>query len=326
MTEAFTKNGLDSPRLSAEILLTHVIGSAADRTGSAARLALYTDADRPASAEELSKLRNMAGRALKHEPIQYLTGEAWFFGLPMDVDRRVLIPRPSTEVIVEEVLQAVRRARGERGATAGAEPAEGGAEGEGAEIVPLAKKGAGAKVGEGVLIADVCTGSGCIAVALLKHLPGARAIATDISAEALEVARMNAARHGVLDRLELIEGDLLGPLGERVPSAAVEGVDFLVSNPPYIPDHEWAEVEANVKDHEPELALRGGADGQRLVEPLLRDGPSLVKPGGMMLIELASSTAAAALEAAEGHARLEGAAILKDHEGLPRVLRARRRA
>jgi release factor glutamine methyltransferase len=348
MTEAFTKNGLDSPRLSAEILLTHVIGAAAggggDRSGSAARLALYTDPDRPAAGEELTALRGLVSRALRHEPIQYLTGEAWFFGLPMDVDRRVLIPRPCTEVIVEEVLQAARRARvgtgreavgvevagGMGGESAAAEAAEAGASGvEAVPIRPIPKKVAGSKVGEGLLIADVCTGSGCIAVALLKHLPGARAIATDVSAEALEVARLNAARHGVLERLELLEGDLLGPLAERVPSAGTKpeggGVDFLVTNPPYIPDGEWPGVEANVKDHEPEGALRGGADGLRFVEPLLRDGPALLKPGGLLLMEIASATAATVLASAQAHPRLEEAAILSDHEGLPRVLRARRK-
>src|SRR6185295_16304457 len=139
-------------RLQAELLMAHVLGCE--------RLRLYMDADRPASPLERSALRDLVGRALGHEPVQYLTGEAWFFSLPFKVDRRVLIPRPATETIVEHVLQHAR-----------------------------AEAGFGGKTGEGVVIADVCTGSGCIAIALLKNLPQARAVATDVSPDALEVAR-----------------------------------------------------------------------------------------------------------------------------------------
>lgn len=287
MGEAFTKKGLDSPRLLAEMLVAHVLGCE--------RLKLYLDADRPANPLERQMLRDLTARALEHEPVQYLVGEAWFFGLAMKVDRRVLIPRPGTETIVEHVLQHAR-----------------------------VQPGFGGNKGEGVLIADICTGSGCIAIALLKHLTGARAVATDISADALAVAHENAVRHGVADRVDLLEGDLLGPLSDHPALAAKEELNYLVSNPPYIPDEEWDAVAPNVKEHEPHAALRGGVDGLDYVRRLLADGPRFIRPGGLLLIEVADSRAGIAKDMAAATAGLEEARVLNDFEGLPRVIVARK--
>ncbi len=285
MNDAFTKHGLDSPRLSAELLMSHVLGCD--------RLRLYMEADRPATPLDRENLRVLVGRALKHEPVQYLVGEAWFFGLPLHVDRTVLVPRPSTETIVERVLLHAR-----------AEP------------------GFGGKTGEGVTLADIGTGSGCIAIALLKNLAHARAVGTDASAEALAIARRNAERHRVADRLDLLQGNLIDPLLDH---PAGHNLHYLVSNPPYIPDHEWADVPANVKDYEPHAALRGGPDGLRFVRPLVELAPERLRPGGLLLVEIAASTAAAVLDLAKAHPYLESARIEPDFEGLPRVLIARRR-
>lgn len=287
MGDAFTKKGLDSPRLLGEMLVSHVLGCE--------RLKLYLDADRPASPLERQLLRDLTTRALEHEPVQYLVGEAWFFGLPMKVDRRVLIPRPGTETIVEHVLQHAR-----------------------------VQPGFGGNKGEGVLIADICTGSGCIAIALLKHLTGARAVATDISTDALAVAHENAIRHGVSDRLDLLEGDLLRPLNDHPALSAKEELNYLVSNPPYIPDDEWDAVAPNVKDYEPHTALRGGVDGLDYVRRLLSEGPRFIKPGGLLLIEVADSRAKIARDLVAATAGLEEARILNDFEGLPRVVVARK--
>ncbi|MFI4871442.1 MAG: peptide chain release factor N(5)-glutamine methyltransferase [Phycisphaerales bacterium JB058] len=284
MNEAFTQKGIDSPRLSAELLLSHVLGCE--------RLRLYMDVDRPASEIERTTLRDLVQRAINHEPVQYLTGEAWFFGMQLKVDQRVLIPRPSTETIVEAVLHHCK-----------------------------SRPGFGGKTGEGVLIADVCTGSGCIALALAKNLPGARVVATDISPDALEVARANAERLGLADRIEFLEGDLLNPLGDHAKAGHTKSLDFLVSNPPYIPDDEWDAVEPNVKDHEPTLALRGGMDGLALVRPLLKEAPPLVKPEGLVLVEVAASRAAEALAIAETAPRVDHADIMQDSDGLDRVVR-----
>ncbi len=287
MTSAFTQSGLDSPRLIADMLMAHVLGCD--------RLKLVMDADRPASPLEKQTLRDLVSRALNHEPVQYLVGQAWFYGLPMKVDRRVLIPRPATETIVDGVLRHVR-----------------------------AQPGFGGPKGDGVLIADVCTGSGCIATAVLKYLTGARAVASDLSGEALEVAAINARAHGVSDRLDLLKGDLLAPILDYPPSRQAGGLHCLVSNPPYIPDHEWGAVPKNVKDHEPHVALRGGADGLDFVRGVLAEGVTLLRPGGLLMIEVAASSAPAAMELAGATPGLAGAEIVRDFEGHPRVLAARK--
>jgi len=283
MTEAFGERGLDSPRLMAELLVAHVIGCD--------RLRLYMDQDRPASGVERQVLRDLVKRALGHEPVQYLVGEAWFFGLGLHVDRRVLIPRGSSETIVDHVLHHAR-----------------------------AVHGASAATGDHLLIADVGTGSGNLAVALLKNLPGARVIATDVSPGALEVARRNAERHGVLDRIELLEGSLLEPLAGHPVAGGRGSLDYLVSNPPYIPDDEWADVAPNVRDHEPEAALRGGPEGMDLVGPLIEGAPALVREGGLVLIEVASARAGTARDLMSDRPEIHRAHVLEDCDALPRIV------
>jgi release factor glutamine methyltransferase len=170
-TDRFQREGFDHPRLAAEMLLAHVL--------EADRLKLYIDPDRPTSDLERAAFRDLVERALKHEPVDYLVGQTPFFSMMFKVTPAVLVPRPSTETIVEHVIQHARRTPG------------------------FARP----------LIADVGTGSGAIAVALAKHLDGCRVIATDISEAALKVAKENAAAHGVADRIDFRAGDLLEPLG-----------------------------------------------------------------------------------------------------------------
>ncbi len=287
MTETFTRKGMDSPRLSAELILTHVIGCD--------RLKLYMDADRPATALERETLRVLVGRALKQEPVDYLVGERWFFGLPFHVSPAVLVPRPSTETIVENVLLHAR-----------AEP------------------GFGGKTGEGVRFADICTGSGCIAIALLKNLPKAMAVATDISAEALAVAKKNAERHGVADRLELLQGDLLAPLLDAAGGAGRD-LHYLLANPPYIPDHEWDAVPLNVKNFEPHSALRGGPDGLMFVRPLIEQSAEYLRPGGVVMVEVAACNAAEVSRLAGEQPGLANPRVLMDGDGLARVVVATRK-
>ncbi len=278
MREAFTKAGIDSPRLCAEMLLASTLGCE--------RLRLYMEADRPATPDERDRLRDLAARALKHEPVQYLVGEAWFYSLPFAVTRDVLIPRPSSETLVETVL---RHARAEPGF-------------------------------ERAAIADIGVGSGCLAVAILKNLPEAKATAVDISPAAIEVARANAERHDVSTRLELRQGNLLEPLDDLK-----DQLHYLVANPPYIPDHEWPDVEPNVKDHEPESALRGGPDGLNFVRPLLENAHLYLRKGALLAIEIAASTRAQALDLARQNNQLLGPRVEDDSNGLPRVLIATRR-
>jgi release factor glutamine methyltransferase len=287
MIEAFTKKNLDSPRLMAELLVAHVIGCD--------RIRLYMDADRPASPLEREQLRDLVGRALKNEPVQYLVGEGWFFGLPFHVDKRVLIPRPATETIVEQVLLHAR-----------AEP------------------GFGGKTGEGVRFADIGTGSGAIAVSLLKNLPQAAGIATDVSEAALEVAKRNAERHKVADRLEFLQGDLVRPLIEH-PAGTGRDLHYIVSNPPYIPDDEWNApdmVDRNVRDFEPESALRGGPDGLNFLHPIIQQAPDRLRPGGLLILETAAATAKTVAELMKNQPLIspESVRVVRDFEGYDRVV------
>ncbi len=270
-TDYFTRKKIDSPRLCAEMLLAHVLG--------VARLKLYMDPDRPASELERSAFRELVERAVRHEPVDYLVGQAPFMSMMFAVNPAVLIPRPSTETLVEHVIQHARRTPGF------AHP----------------------------LIADVGTGSGCIAIALAKHIPQSRVVATDISPAALQVAKQNANTHGVSDRIDFREGNLLEPL---------EGVRarYLVSNPPYIPDHEWDAVEANVKDYEPTSALRGGSDGLQYIGPLIAQAHQFLDHPGQLLIEVAAVHKSVVLELAREAPGLTNLRILADHQGLPRVL------
>lgn len=277
-TTAFERKGIDSPRVCAEMLLAHVLGTP--------RLKLYMDPHRPASELERAAFRELVERAMDDEPVDYLVGQAPFFSMMLKVNRAVLIPRPSTETLVEHVLQHARRTPGF------ASPR----------------------------IADVGTGSGAIAVALAKQFAkagsDATVIATDLHDDALIVARENAKLQGVADRIDFRQGDLLEPLkGERL--------TYLVSNPPYIPDHEWDAVEPNVKDHEPTHALRGGADGLDLVRPLIAGAKRLLADPGQLVVEIAACQKQAVIDLASEHG-LRHPSVLVDHEKLPRVLVADR--
>jgi release factor glutamine methyltransferase len=212
----------------------------------------------------------------------------------------VLIPRPSTQTLIDEVLNHARRNPDDR---------------------TLRDSDAGV----GMMIADVCTGSGCIAAALAKNLPGCRVIASDLSDDALEVAQMNITKYDLEERVELVQGDLLEPIFAHPVAGQKGSLHYLCSNPPYIPDHEWDAVEANVKDHEPTMALRANDDGMQFVAPLIQQGPKLLSKGGLLLIEIAACKAQRSLELAAAHADLKRERIAKDSDGLDRILIAEKK-
>ena len=269
-TDFFASRGIEHPRLSAEMLLAHVL--------SAGRLKLYLDMDRPASELERAAFRDLVERAARHEPVDYLVGSCPFYDLKLSVDPRVAIPRPSTETVVEHIVRHAKRTPG--------------------FAAPL--------------VADIGTGSGAIAIAIAKHLPESRVIAIDLSPDALDVAAANARAHGVSQRIEFRLGDLLQPLGPQ-------RVRYLASNPPYISDQEWAQVNPNVKDYEPESALRGGTDGLRDIRRILQEAHRHLEPPGQVVVEIAASQKDAALQIARD-AGFNEPHVLADHEHLPRVL------
>ncbi len=274
MTGHFEAKGIDSPRVVAEMLLSHVFGCE--------RMRLYMEVDRPAQPLELASLHELVARAANNEPAQYLVGQAWFFARQYAVTRSVLIPRPCTETLVEHVIQWCRTAPGH------ADP----------------------------VIADVGTGTGCIAISLALQLKGAHIVATDIAEAALVVARRNAADHGVADLIEFREGPCLDPLAAE-PGASY---DLICSNPPYICDEEWIEVTANVKDYEPALALRGGGDGLDVIRPIIAGAGRLLRPEGRLVVEIADRHHDEVITLVEAADVLTNPIVLKDHEGLWRVL------
>jgi release factor glutamine methyltransferase len=231
--EFFAKKGIDAPRLTAEVLLAHAL--------SCDRVRLYLDFDKPLGDPELAAYRELVRRRADGEPTAYLTGKREFYGHGFAVDRRVLVPRPETELVVEVALAALP---------------------------------------EGGRALDLCTGSGAIAVSLALGRPGARVVATDVSEDALTVARENAARLGAV--VELATGDLW---------AAVHGdarFDVIASNPPYIPSRELAGLSREVR-REPCIALDGGEDGLAVLRRVVAGAPARLVPGGTLVVEMHES-------------------------------------
>ncbi len=241
------------------------------------RLQLFLRLDQPVVDAEVARARELLVRRGKHEPVAYITGSREFYGRSFRVGSGVLVPRPETELLVD---LARERAKGR----------------------------------EGVRIADIGTGSGCIAITLALEVPSASVTALDISPRALEVARANAATLGAA--VEFVEGD--GP--EAL--AAAPRFDLVVSNPPYIEPQERASLAPDVRDHEPELALftpRG--DPEHWLRRLLAAGMALLAPGGALLVELGHRQGPRALALAAQH----DARLHKDFAGIERVLEVRAR-
>ncbi len=255
----------DSPRVEAEMLLMHVVGSS--------RAGLLTHPERPLTHAQVDEYGELVDDRASGYPLPHLTGEVEFYGLPLEVTPEVLIPRPETEVLVDLAL--------ERRPTS---------------------------------VIDVGTGSGCVAIALATHLSEAEVVAIDISPRALAVARRNAEKHGLGERIRFIVGDLL----DRRPGP----VDLIVSNPPYVSADEWAALPPSIRDHEPRLALDGGPDGLEVVRRLLSESQGLLEPGGGLLVEIGATQGEAVREIAETFFPESGTAIRvhADLAGRDRVL------
>jgi len=278
-TSFFTRKGVDAPRLSAELLLAHVLGLP--------RIKLYTDYERALTDADRTRLRDLVARAGEHEPIAYLSGRAYFFNLEFEVTRDVLIPRPDTETLVENVIQTARR-----------------------QMVLDAPR-----------ILDLCTGSGCIAAAIAHSLKNAVVIATEISPAAATVATRNIERLGLAGRVTILEGDLFAPLSTIVDP---QPFDLIVANPPYIASAEIASLDRSVRDYEPTKALDGGPDGLRLHRRILEEGAARLNPNGRIFLEIAFDQGKPATEVAGQYPAWDDVRILKDHAGHDRVLTARK--
>jgi release factor glutamine methyltransferase len=273
----------DTPRLDAELLLAHVLGWPRARLLAERRHAL-ANAERRAFDVLVERRRAL-------EPVAYLVGHKEFFGLDFVVDRRVLVPRPETELLVEVALERARRWTVDDRRW---------------------RPSSQSIVYRPPSIVDVGTGSGCIAIALAVHLPEAEILAVDLSPDALDVAQQNAARHGVVERVRLLQGDLLHPLDESV--------DLIVSNPPYTI---LGEIDEGVRRHEPRAALDGGADGLDTYRRLLAAAPVRLRSGGAVLLEIGATQAAAVSELARKYFPGAEVSVYKDLAGLDRVVAIR---
>ncbi|GAI04275.1 unnamed protein product, partial [marine sediment metagenome] len=233
ITEHFTKKDIDSPRLNAELLLSHVL--------SMKRIELYTQFDKTIAKEQLDRLHDLVKRAGQNEPIAYLVGKTEFYSLELNVTPDCCIPRPETELLVERAVEFLRK-RPVSSAT--------GRNSKMRNMTGKAEISNGARTGK-QFICDLCTGSGCIAIAIARNYPDTRIIATDISDTALNVASRNIEKHGLANRIKLLCGDLFDPL---IPQLDVEKFDLIVCNPPYVSTAEFEKLDKNVKDYEPKLA------------------------------------------------------------------------
>ncbi|MDQ7794184.1 MAG: peptide chain release factor N(5)-glutamine methyltransferase [bacterium] len=261
--------GGPNPRLDAEVLLAWARGCT--------RAELLGDREERLTARELARYRRALDRRARGEPVAYLLGRREFMSLDFEVNPAVLIPRPETEVLVEEACRLV--------------------------------------AGRGAVLADAGTGSGAVAVALAHHCPGTVVYATDCSEAALEVARRNARRLGVGDRVRFHAGDHLEPLQ----AAGVAGISGVLSNPPYVPTADLARLPVDVRAFEPLLALDGGPDGLRSHRILAAEAARLLGPGGWLGLEVGPGQAQAVAAIMAG-AGFGGPRVLPDLAGRPRAV------
>jgi release factor glutamine methyltransferase len=219
------------------------------------RMALYTRYEQTPPSEQVAVFREMVKKRKDGTPVAYLIGQAWFFSLDFVVSSDVLIPRPDTETLVEQAIRLVRT---------GCDSAS-------------------------PRILDLCTGSGCIGVALAKNITAAQVVAVDLSDKALAIARQNAQTHGVADRVLLVQGDLFEPIAALIPPVRF---GLVISNPPYIPSGQIARLMPEVHRHEPRLALDGGPDGMDFHRRIAAGAGEFLLPGGALMMETAFDQAA----------------------------------
>lgn len=277
-TEHLKKSGSSSPRLDAEVLLSHA--------RNCQRIELYTAFNEEPPEEVKAKFRELIKRRALGEPVAYLVGKKEFYSLSFQVAPGCLIPRSETEHLVIECLDRAK---------------------------PILQSA----TSNPLRIADVCTGSGCVAIAIAKHLELANIVAVDISEQALDIAKSNVASHRLESKIELRLGDLLT-------SFEPESLDFIVSNPPYVSESEYADLDRSVKNYEPKVALVSGETGMELIEQIAIQGQDKLKPSGWLLCELSPMIADRSLEFVKGLGKWKNEALVKDLAGNKRILVAQK--
>lgn len=297
---------VEEPRNNAELLLMHLLGID--------RAALLRDGGDPFPADKLDEWESLVRRKALGEPVQYMIGEQWFYGRPFIVSPAVLIPRPETELLVEAVLEAADLI------WPAASPGGGPARIE--EKQASAGRPAAASAEAAPTVVDVGTGSGAIAVTLASQRPAWRVSASDLSPDALAVARTNAARHGAADRIAFVQGDLLMPFipgheQSETPHGKLR-IDVLVSNPPYIPAADMPGLQREVRDYEPHLALAGGADGLDPYRRMLEQLPLLVQVPRIVAFELGMGQPQIVADMLRNLGHWDDIRIINDYAGIER--------
>jgi release factor glutamine methyltransferase len=277
VTQYLTEKHIDSPRLNAELLLSHVL--------QLKRIELYTQYNQPVTGQDLEKLRELVKRAGGHEPIAYLVGKTEFYSMEIIVTPDCMIPRPETELLVQRAIEFLRTRSGTQ------------------------------------FVCDLCTGSGCIAVAIAKNYPNARIIATDICDAALAVAAKNIEMHQLQDKIKLLSGDLFEPI---IPQLDTGKCDLIVCNPPYVSSSEYEKLDKNVKDYEPRLALFAGDDGMDIYKRIIEKVDQFLKPNGALIMEIGYSQGQAIKEMLEPNGIFADIKIEKDFHNNDRIVSAKK--
>ena len=274
-TTYLNAKGFDEARLTVELLLAHSL--------QLSRVQLYTNFDRPLREPELSAFKALFQRRLRHEPVQYILGRTEFMGLEIEVDRRALIPRPETEVVVEQAIRHLREHHGGREST----------------------------------VLEIGTGSGCIAVSLAKMVEESRVHAVDISDDALALAKHNASKHGVEGRVNFRNLDILS----AGTNGFAEKFDLIISNPPYISAEEFKKLDAEIRDFEPHAAATDGGDGLVFHRYIAENGRSWLRDGGLVIVEFAYNQSERVTKVFRENGWTE-CKVVQDYSGVPRCLLA----
>ncbi len=296
------KKGVESPRLQTELLLAHLL--------KLPRMKLYLNFERTLKLPEVDALRELVRRRGQREPLQHITGSTSFCGLEIAVNRHALVPRPETEILAELGWQWLEFTL---------------------QRVPEQPKGWTPTA------LDFGTGTGCIAIALAVKCPAAKITATDISADALALTKENAARNGVAERIEFLQGDGFVALfdasergrlarelsGADTRTSCPRSFDLIISNPPYIPSAEIATLQPEVRDFDPRSALDGGGDGLDFYRLIASQAAAFLKPGGKVMLEFGDGQAEAIRRIFENEKWIVEA-VKEDYSHRPRILVARR--
>jgi len=289
--EYLQSHGVPNCKTEAEYLLSHLL--------NCKRSGLYLKHDKSVAIDEFQRFMGWLNKRIAREPSQYIIGEQEFWGLAFKVTRDVLIPRPETEILVEEAVKTVRSQESEvRSQNTKIHYSE-------------------LRTPDSKLILDLCTGSGCIAVSLAKEIPDSQIYVVDISESALDVARENAERHSVVDKITFIQGNLFAPL-----RGLSLKVDLIVSNPPYVSRDMMKDLQPEIRDYEPEIAVYAGDDGLDFYRRIISESPAYLTQGGHLILEIGYGQAEEIKKLIEQSNAFADISITKDFAGIDRVIKA----